>query len=81
MWRELSLVGHWIHDATILHWSALPSEIAKGDIKPGAVIDLLLTVPTSERDALPETDTRAQSDGGGFRRLLPGPAPVRRPVP
>jgi SAM-dependent methyltransferase len=50
VWRELSLVGHWIHDATLLRWAELTSAITKGVVKPSAVIDLLLTVPLPERD-------------------------------
>lgn len=50
LWRELSLVGHWIQEAVILRWAELTSEISKGNIRPSHVIDLLLTVPIPERD-------------------------------
>ncbi len=53
LWREFSLTGSWIVDATILRWGELTSRIAKGDLPPSRVIDLLLLT------ALPERDTDA----------------------
>jgi SAM-dependent methyltransferase len=50
IWRELSLLGYWIQDAIILKWAELTSEISRGEIKPSAVIDLLLVTPLPERD-------------------------------
>jgi SAM-dependent methyltransferase len=50
MWRELSLTGCWIQDATILRWAELTSKISNGEVKPSTVIDLLLTTPLPERD-------------------------------
>jgi len=50
MWRELSLTGRWIQDATILRWAELTSKISNGAIKPSTVVDLLLTTPLPERN-------------------------------
>jgi len=50
IWKELSLMGTWIQDATILRWAELSAKIAKNEIKPSAVIDCLLTVPIHERE-------------------------------
>jgi SOS-response transcriptional repressor LexA len=50
IWKELSLMGPWIQDATILRWAELTSKISKGEIKPSTVIDCLLTCPITERD-------------------------------
>lgn len=50
IWIELSLMGHWIRDATILRWAELTEKISKGTIKPSEVIDCLLTIPILERD-------------------------------
>lgn len=50
IWRELSLMGAWIQDATILRWAELTSRISGGTIKASEVIDCLLTVPIPERD-------------------------------
>lgn len=50
IWRELSLLGHWIQDAVVLRWAELTSEISRGALRPSQVIDLLLTTPIAERD-------------------------------
>ena len=50
LWRELSLMGSWIIDATILRWAELTSRISHGEIQPSTVIDQLLTVPIPERE-------------------------------
>jgi SOS-response transcriptional repressor LexA len=50
LWRELSLMGAWIADATVLRWAELTAEISQGSLKPSQVIDALLTVPLAERD-------------------------------
>ena len=55
LWRELSLLGHWIQDAVLLRWAELTSDISHGTVKPSEAIDLLLTVPIPERDV---TDAR-----------------------
>jgi len=49
-WSELSLTGYWIKDAVILRWAELTHELSRQTIKPGAVIDMLLSTPTEERD-------------------------------
>lgn len=56
LWREFCLVGHWIHDAVILRWAELTSDISKKQIRPSEAIDLLLTIPIPERDV---TDARS----------------------
>lgn len=50
IWRELSLTGSWIADASILRWAELASRISRNEIKPSQVIDCLLTVPIPERE-------------------------------
>lgn len=50
IWRELSLVGHWIQDAVILRWAELTSDISKRELRPSQIVDLLLTTPIPERD-------------------------------
>jgi 2-polyprenyl-3-methyl-5-hydroxy-6-metoxy-1,4-benzoquinol methylase/SOS-response transcriptional repressor LexA len=50
LWRELSVMGNWIADATILRWAELTAEISQGAIKPSQVIDQLLTPPIEERN-------------------------------
>lgn len=50
IWRELSLVGHWIQDAVVLRWAELTSEISGKRIRPSEAVELLLTVPIPERN-------------------------------
>lgn len=50
LWRELSLMGTWIADATVLRWAELTAEISAGAVKPSQVVDALLTAPIAERD-------------------------------
>lgn len=50
LWRELSLMGAWIADATVLRWAELTSEISQGVLRPSQVLDALLTAPLAERD-------------------------------
>lgn len=49
-WRELSSMGSWIADATVLRWAELTAEISEGRLKPSEVIDQLLRPPIGERD-------------------------------
>lgn len=50
LWREFSVMGHWISDATILRWAELTSEISEGSIQPSEVINQLLTTAIPERE-------------------------------
>ncbi len=50
LWRELSVMGAWIGDATVLRWAELTAEISQGALRPSQVIDQLLTPPILERD-------------------------------
>jgi SAM-dependent methyltransferase/phage repressor protein C with HTH and peptisase S24 domain len=53
IWKELSLMGTWIQDATILRWAELTERISENRgnrIKASAVIDCLLTVAITQRD-------------------------------
>ncbi len=52
IWRELSLVGHWIQDAVILRWAELTSNISKKQVRTSDAIELLLTTPIPERDVV-----------------------------
>jgi SAM-dependent methyltransferase/SOS-response transcriptional repressor LexA len=50
LWRELTIMGNWIADATLLRWAELTAEISQGALKPSQVIDQLLRTPIAERD-------------------------------
>ena len=50
MWRELSLLAHWIVDAVIVRWAALTARFAQRQgLSAGAVLPLLLARPAPER--------------------------------
>lgn len=49
LWRELSLLGHWIGDALVLRWAELVERLS-GHVTAGEVIDHLLPLPEFERD-------------------------------
>jgi SAM-dependent methyltransferase len=42
LWRELSLMGHWIRDAGVLRWAEMTSRLSGDEVKVGRVLDLLL---------------------------------------
>jgi SAM-dependent methyltransferase/SOS-response transcriptional repressor LexA len=50
LWRELSMMGNWIADATILRWAELTAEISRQNLKPSQVIDQLLRTSIPERE-------------------------------
>jgi 5-methylcytosine-specific restriction endonuclease McrA len=46
LWRELSLLGHWIIDAVVLRWAQLTERFAQRQgIRSGEVLPLLLAKP------------------------------------
>ncbi|XPG03604.1 class I SAM-dependent methyltransferase [Pseudomonas aeruginosa] len=50
IWKELSLLGHWIADAVVLRWAALTERFGyRQGITSGAVLPLLLARPDPER--------------------------------
>jgi hypothetical protein len=50
LWREFSLLGHWIGDAVILRWAALTQQFSyRQGITSGDVLPLLLAVPETVR--------------------------------
>lgn len=50
IWREFSIMGHWISDVTILRWAELTAEISGNELSPSKIIDYLLVVPIPERE-------------------------------
>lgn len=60
IWRELSLLGHWIQDAIILRWAELTAEISRKGVATSQVIELLLTTPLPERDVFDARQAYAQ---------------------
>lgn len=56
LWRELSAMGNWIADATVLRWAELTAEISQGEVQVSQVVDRLLTVPIPEREVATARD-------------------------
>lgn len=50
IWRELTLLGHWILDAVVVRWAALTERFSsRHGITSGEVLPLLLARPSPER--------------------------------
>jgi SAM-dependent methyltransferase len=50
VWRELTLLGHWILDAVVVRWAALTERFAaRQGVTSGEVLPLLLARPSPER--------------------------------
>jgi SAM-dependent methyltransferase len=50
IWRELTLLGHWIADAVVIRWAALTARFGERQrISSGEVLPLLLARPSPER--------------------------------
>jgi hypothetical protein len=50
IWRELSLLGHWIVDAVVLRWASLTERFSyRKGVTAGDVLPLLLVKPAPER--------------------------------
>lgn len=50
LWRELTLLGHWIVDAVVIRWAALTERFSRRQtILSGDVLPLLLARPEPER--------------------------------
>ena len=49
VWRELSLMGHWIRDAVILRWAEMTERLALKTVDRGTVLNNLLQGSTADR--------------------------------
>ncbi|WP_284620648.1 methyltransferase domain-containing protein [Aquabacterium humicola] len=53
LWRELSLLGHWIADAVVVRWASLSERFGYRDgVQAGTVLPLLLAKAEAERATL-----------------------------
>ena len=53
LWRELTLMGHWIIDAVIVRWASLTERFGRRQsVTTGDVLPLLLARPAPERTTL-----------------------------
>jgi SAM-dependent methyltransferase len=62
LWKEQSQFGHFIRDSIILRWAELSSRIAKGNISPSMVIEVLLASPEAKRDVSEVRDFYSRLD-------------------
>ncbi len=52
LWREMSLLGHWISDAILFRWAELCVDLSGKRIDTATVLGQLITRPETERDVL-----------------------------
>jgi SAM-dependent methyltransferase len=58
LWREFSLLGHWIRDAVIVRWAELTARFAyRQGLSSADVLPLLLAQPEAERATMPARQT------------------------
>ncbi len=50
LWRELTLTGSWILDATVLRWAELTERLSRGSVSVGLAIEKLLAITDPERE-------------------------------
>lgn len=50
LWRELSLLGHWIGDALLLRWAELIERLSKQEVRAADALHALLFRPETDRD-------------------------------
>ena len=50
LWRELSLMGHWIQEALVLRWAELVHALSAHDVPLERVVERLLVRPDLERE-------------------------------
>jgi len=49
VWRELTLMGHWIRDAVVLRWADMTERLSAGAVNRGAVLDKLTVTTEAAR--------------------------------
>ncbi len=50
LWRELTLTGSWILDATVLRWAELTERLSKGAVSVSLAIEKLLSITDPDRE-------------------------------
>jgi 5-methylcytosine-specific restriction endonuclease McrA len=50
LWREFSLLGHWIRDSLLLRWAEETDRMSHGQVSVGSALALLLSDIQPERD-------------------------------
>lgn len=85
LWRELSLMGHWIQDALILRWADLVQTLSKREVTIERVVERLLVSPDAERE---QGDARSVYEAAGIgecvwtgRRITPASMEIDHVIP
>lgn len=52
LWREMTLVGHWVAEAIVLRWAALSHRFTKGQVPVAEIVGRLLTRPEATRNVM-----------------------------
>ncbi len=50
IWRELSLMGHWIQDALLLRWADLVCQFSSNEVTADIAIARLMVTPSPDRE-------------------------------
>jgi SAM-dependent methyltransferase/phage repressor protein C with HTH and peptisase S24 domain len=50
LWRELTLTGSWILDATVLRWAELTERLSKGTVNVSLAVEKLLSISDPARE-------------------------------
>lgn len=85
LWREFSLLGHWIADAVVVRWAALTQQIAhRQGVDAGDVLPLLLAKPEAFRSTQLARDVYAAARVSACtwsERVLDGSFAVDHAIP
>ena len=72
LWRELSLLGHWIGDALLRRWAELTERLSKQEVRAADALLYLLIRPEAERDTSFARQIFAEGAHCGCRTRLAG---------
>ncbi len=50
VWREMTLIGHWVAESIVLRWAELTAEMSERSVTTALVVERLLERPGAERD-------------------------------
>lgn len=69
LWRELTLLGHWIADSILLRWADLVERLSGKEVRAATALQFLLVVPDAERDTSAVRQILIDRPKAGRRRL------------